>query len=91
MADRWYFTLRWLPKGPASYEQLKQLAEDGDLTPTDLVWPEGGDPRRAVEAQAVLKTAAFRQRTESSRDLLSKVAQSLETKPRAAGATRGAT
>jgi PPM family protein phosphatase len=85
MADSWYYTHAGSSQGPVSHEQLKQLAAAGNLAPTDLVWPEGGDPRRAVQAQAVLPVATFRPGTDSSGNWLGKVAEALATSPGSPG------
>jgi serine/threonine protein phosphatase PrpC len=61
MADRWSYTHGGSPKGPVTHAQLQQLAATGKILPTDLVWPEGGDPRRAVPASSILPASAFRQ------------------------------
>jgi PPM family protein phosphatase len=86
MADGWYYTHAGSPQGPVSHEQLQQLATAGNLSPTDLVWPEGGDPRRAVQAQAVLPVATFRRGTDSSANWLGKVAEALSATPGLSGA-----
>jgi hypothetical protein len=41
MAD-WYYTQNGEQRGPVSPAQLRQLAQAGDLQPTDLVFKEGG-------------------------------------------------
>ena len=41
MAD-WYYTQNGEQRGPVSPAQLKQLAQSGQLQPTDLVFKEGG-------------------------------------------------
>src|SRR5260370_28239123 len=87
MADRWYYTHGGSPEGPVPHERLKQLAASGELAPTDLVWPEGGDPRRAVEAQAVLNFSALSKTTETTGKWLGKVAQALAATPQETGAT----
>lgn len=41
MADQWYFASDNKRIGPFSAEQLKKLAAEGSLLPTDTVWKEG--------------------------------------------------
>jgi hypothetical protein len=41
MADEWYYTCQGQQKGPVSTADLKQLAAERQLQPTDLVWREG--------------------------------------------------
>ena len=40
MAD-WYYSTNNRQMGPVSPEQLRQLADNGLLKPTDLVWTDG--------------------------------------------------
>jgi len=87
MADRWLYRHAGSVKGPVSDEQLKQLAAAGQLLVTDLVWPDGGDPRRAVEAQAVLNFAALPRPMEATGAWLGKVAQALATPAGSTGPT----
>ena len=87
MADRWFYTHGGSPEGPISHEQLKQLAATGALAPADLVWPEGGDPRRAVEARSVLNFAEIRKTKDTTGNWMGKVAQVLSATPSAPAAT----
>src|SRR4051812_42870290 len=41
MAAEWYYTTNKQQMGPVSWEELRQLAGNGLLKPTDLVWTEG--------------------------------------------------
>lgn len=41
MSDNWFFKKDGKKLGPVSSGQLKQLAHDGQLQPTDLIWKEG--------------------------------------------------
>lgn len=41
MAAQWYYEQGGEPIGPISGAELKQLAADGQLSPTDQVWKEG--------------------------------------------------
>jgi hypothetical protein len=41
MACQWYYSQAGQQHGPVSGEALKQLAQDGVLRPTDLLWREG--------------------------------------------------
>jgi hypothetical protein len=43
MSEQWYYSHEGQELGPVSAAQLKQLAEDGSLKATDLVWREGMD------------------------------------------------
>jgi PPM family protein phosphatase len=85
MADEWYFTRGGSPQGPVTALQLKRLAATGALAPTDLVWPEGGDPLGAVEAQALLPAEDFQREADSSGNWLGKVAKTLATSTPASG------
>jgi serine/threonine protein phosphatase PrpC len=54
MSDRWYYTHAGQTLGPVAAAQLRKLAAAGQLSPTDLIWPEGRDRGQAVEAQAAI-------------------------------------
>ncbi len=54
MIDRWYYTHAGKTLGPVSSAQLRQLAASGQLSPNDLIWPEGGQQSGAVPAQAAV-------------------------------------
>jgi protein phosphatase len=54
MTDRWYYTHAEQTLGPVTAAQLRKLATDGRLAPTDRIWPEGRDRREAVEARAAI-------------------------------------
>ena len=41
MADTWYYSQQGQRCGPVTSDQLKQLANSGQLQPTDLVWKTG--------------------------------------------------
>lgn len=41
MANQWYYTKDEERQGPVSAEDLKQLVQDGELLPNDLIWKEG--------------------------------------------------
>lgn len=41
VADEWHYFHEGNQKGPVSGQMLKNLADAGDLLPTDLVWKEG--------------------------------------------------
>ena len=41
MAAEWYYTTNKKQMGPVSWDELRQLAGNGLLKPTDLVWTEG--------------------------------------------------
>jgi hypothetical protein len=51
MASAWYYTRGGKKEGPISSQQLRQLAEAGQLQPTDRVWKEG--VAKPVEARFV--------------------------------------
>jgi hypothetical protein len=44
--SRWYYAKGDRQSGPISGQELKRLAEAGELLPTDLVWREGGSERK---------------------------------------------
>jgi serine/threonine protein phosphatase PrpC len=54
MTDRWYYTHAGQTLGPVAAVRLRQLAAAGQLLPTDLIWPEGGDRSQAAPARAAL-------------------------------------
>jgi protein phosphatase len=87
MANRWCYTHAGSAYGPISYAQLKQLAASAEVLPTDLVWPEGGDPRRAVEVERVLNFKALGRGSESTGKWMGKIAQTLAATPQEPGAT----
>ncbi len=41
MGEQWHFTWRGKQGGPVSAARLRQMADDGRLLPTDLVWTKG--------------------------------------------------
>ncbi|MCS7020564.1 MAG: DUF4339 domain-containing protein [Gemmataceae bacterium] len=41
MTKKWYYAHKGVQAGPVSSTELKKLADDGQLLPTDLVWKEG--------------------------------------------------
>lgn len=41
MASQWYYAVGDDEKGPVSSQELKSLADSGQLSPTDQVWKEG--------------------------------------------------
>jgi len=41
MSDQWYYNKGDKRHGPATIEQLRQVAASGQLEPTDLVWKKG--------------------------------------------------
>lgn len=43
MSEQWYYSLDGQELGPVAAAQLRQLAEDGSIKATDLVWREGMD------------------------------------------------
>lgn len=43
---RWYYARGDRQAGPVSGQELKQLAQSGQLLPTDLIWKEGESERR---------------------------------------------
>jgi hypothetical protein len=49
--SKWYYTKDGQRQGPVTSERLKELAANGQLSPTDLVWKEGTS--QWVEAQQV--------------------------------------
>jgi len=52
MAQEWHYAKGEDRHGPVSFEQLKELAESGELQPSDLVWQKGMEewqPAKTVE------------------------------------------
>jgi hypothetical protein len=43
MAQEWHYAKNGERHGPVTTKQLKELADSGDLQPSDLVWTEGRD------------------------------------------------
>jgi hypothetical protein len=41
MADRWYYAHEGDKKGPFTSQELRSLADAGEIVPTDTVWKEG--------------------------------------------------
>src|SRR5262249_39815362 len=41
MASQWYYAKYGVQHGPVSSRESKELADGGELVPTDLVWKEG--------------------------------------------------
>jgi hypothetical protein len=41
MGTQWYYTVQGQRFGPVSFEQLKQVAESGQLQASDMVWKDG--------------------------------------------------
>ena len=41
MAEQWYYAKNNETHGPVSSSELRQLAQDGKLTPTDHIWKQG--------------------------------------------------
>lgn len=54
MSDRWYYAHAGKTLGPVTAAQLRQLASTGQLSPNDLIWPEGGQQSGGVPAQAAI-------------------------------------
>jgi hypothetical protein len=64
MEKQWYFNRGPKRFGPFSSAQLKQLAADGKLRPTDLIWKEGmPQPVPAGQASALFPNAAAKRKT----------------------------
>ena len=40
-ASKWFYSANGQALGPVTFNQLRQLAADGRLSPADLVWAEG--------------------------------------------------
>ena len=50
MATEWFYTRDGKKTGPLSSSDLKELADSGQLLPTDLIWKEGmAKPRPGIE------------------------------------------
>ena len=41
MADQWYYGRDGQHAGPVTSQKLKELVDNGDLQPSDLIWKEG--------------------------------------------------
>jgi GYF domain 2 len=41
MADRWFYTHDKVKSGPFSGRQLREIADAGNIVPTDTIWKEG--------------------------------------------------
>ena len=41
MATAWYYTIKGQKQGPVSSQQLKELADQRVLSPSDMVWKDG--------------------------------------------------
>jgi serine/threonine protein phosphatase PrpC len=54
MPEAWYFARAETVTGPVTTSTLAQLAAEGRLAPTDLVWPEGQSRALAGPAQNVV-------------------------------------
>lgn len=57
MTDRWYYIHAGQTLGPVTAAQLRQLADNGLLSPNDPIWPEGGQQGGAVPAHAAIDFA----------------------------------
>jgi protein phosphatase len=79
-ADGWYSWHTGKVIGPVAADELRRLAATGVILPDDLLWPETGDPREAVEVQAALDFTKLPPRTKAP-SWLSDVQQALQ--PRA--------
>jgi hypothetical protein len=53
-AQGWFYQHGNETHGPIATDAIKELARQGLLTPTDLLWPEGSKIEYAIEAQAAL-------------------------------------
>ncbi|MBI3410231.1 MAG: DUF4339 domain-containing protein [Planctomycetes bacterium] len=54
MPTRWFYSQFNLTHGPFSAGEIKALAAEGKIAPTDLVWPEGAPESDRAPAAAVL-------------------------------------
>ena len=80
MADQWYSWHAGKVLGPVPREELYRLAMTGVLMPADLLWPQSGDPRDAVEVQAALDFSKLPPRV-AAPAWLSDVQQALQAQP----------
>lgn len=55
MIDRWYYNRGGQTLGPVTAAQLRLLAADNQLSPQDLIWPEGRQQSEGVPAQAAIE------------------------------------
>jgi hypothetical protein len=67
MARQWYYAHSSQTHGPVSARKLKYLAATGGLQPQDLIWPEGGEPDRAVPAEKAIDFATLRRLAQEAR------------------------
>jgi hypothetical protein len=61
MIDRWYYLHDNRQHGPVSAEDILALAAEGKLMPFDLLWPDGVDSSRAIEARSAIDFTALSQ------------------------------
>jgi protein phosphatase len=59
MATRWYYWHEKLIFGPVAEDELRRLAAAGLVLPDDLLWPEYGNPRDAVELRTAVDFSAL--------------------------------
>jgi hypothetical protein len=59
MIDRWYYLHDNRKQGPVSAEDILVLAAEGKLMPFDLLWPDGVDSSRAIEARSAIDFTAL--------------------------------
>jgi TM2 domain-containing membrane protein YozV len=68
MATQWYYSGSNGQQGPVSSSELKALAENGSLAPTDLVWKEGlEDWIEATKVRGLISPAALKKARERAR------------------------
>ena len=68
MATQWYYSGSNGQQGPVSASELKALAENGSLAPTDLVWKEGlEDWIEATKVRGLISPEALKKASERAR------------------------
>ncbi len=67
MPRGWFYSHNGRSHGPVTARQIKALAATGGLMPDDVVWPEGVEPSRGVEAAKALDFAALRRAAQEAR------------------------
>ena len=67
MAEAWYYQRGDQRLGPVSSQELKRLANTGELQPTDLLWKEGMPQPRAASMPRDCFPAPFNRKQQPRR------------------------
>jgi hypothetical protein len=78
VASRWYYESNGQTFGPFSVDQIQARATAGNIQTEDLLWPEGGDRREAVQARAAINFTALERSAPSLPDWLEDVRQAAQ-------------